>query len=656
MIPSLGFDLPGMLSGSYPALLLLPALAGFAISLLPSRSKALETCVAMLCGLSCLAGISAFLLIGDPVVQEHVLGYGSMLGEYRIRIDELSALVIGFSSVVYLMVVVLMRRSGIMHGKSMLGSACLLYAACVLAMCADSVILLLISWETITLMTFLMTKGAVEDFRWKYFVITHLGGLMVMTVFISMWFVSGTQILSEMAVGSIVGSAAAAVMILMVFLGFGTKLGLMPFHAWMPDLYYSAPIHSVTLLSTVCSNVAILLIVKTSFLWIGVPDNLPMILAILLLASLSAIWGAMESLIQTESRRILAYSSMENMSMVMLCLGMGLMFAAIDFDKSLLTLMIVAAMLHTINHSFFKSLMLLNIGKVEESTGEHSLSRMGGLALTLPMLSAFAVIGTLSMAGVPPLNGFVSEWLMIKTVVMAGTGDSILNIVLPLIIAVLGVCGMMAAASYARLYGFIFLGRPRAEYDVPPKPIDRLSMVPMAVLSGMCIVLGIFAVPVIGILTDSVCSTLHLSDSAGGVVAEALDPIMIAVAIAAIAAALFVLFRLFGKKRRDTPTWDCGTDLKPHMQYSSEGFTQPLVRMFHPFYGDSTETDDEPGGVDLFKVSFIEPSMHYILRPIGRSVLWLSRKVNRIQTGNIQSYLAYIMVTLIAVLLGVRFL
>ena len=123
MIPSLGFDLPGMLSGSYPALLLLPALAGFAISLLPSRSKALETCVAMLCGLSCLAGISAFLLIGDPVVQEHVLGYGSMLGEYRIRIDELSALVIGFSSVVYLMVVVLMRRSGIMHGKSMLGSA-----------------------------------------------------------------------------------------------------------------------------------------------------------------------------------------------------------------------------------------------------------------------------------------------------------------------------------------------------------------------------------------------------------------------------------------------------------------------------------------------------------------------------------------------------
>jgi len=638
----------------YLLLLVVPAIFGAIVSLLPYENKTIKTTITILCAISCITGIASFFINNHLSSITYILGLQSLLGTYNVKFDQLSSLTLTLSSVVYLMILIHMWRSEKTYGKRMFGLASILFVACSMTMYADSVILLLISWELITLTTFMMTKGADESFRWKYLVITHFGGLLIMSVFVYMWYISGTAVLSEMDIGPIVGSFTSALMILLLFIGFGTKLGLMPFHAWMPDLYNSSSIHSVSFLSTICSNVAILILIKSSFLWIGVPENLVLMFIILLLASISAIWGAMESLIQTEPRRILAYSSMENMSMVILCLAMGMIFAVTDFDATLLPLILVAAILHTINHSFFKSLMLLNVGTIEESTGEHSISRMGGLAKYMPLLSMFALIGTLAMAAIPPLNGFVSEWLMIKTVVTAGTGESMLNIVLPLVIVVLGICGTMAAVSYARLYGFIFLGRPRSKSIENAKKMDKITAFPLLILSGACIALGIFAMPVIYAIIDSMCSTLGITYTVGDVVSNALKPIMIAVILASICLIVYILFRIFNKKKVDTSTWDCGTELNENMQYSSEGFTQPLVKVFHPIYGDESEIKDVTGGTDTFKIIFIEPFSYYILRPIGRSVEWLSLKVGKIQTGNIQSYLAYMMITLIVVLLGVR--
>ncbi len=638
----------------YLLLLIVPAILGAIVSIIPYENKIIKTTIVILCAISCITGITSFFINDYLTSITYMLGLQSLLGTYNVKFDQLSSLTLTLSSIVYLMILMHMWRSEKTYGKRMFGLASILFVACSMAMYADSVILLLISWEMITLTTFMMTKGADESFRWKYLVITHFGGLLIMSVFVYMWYISGTAVLSEMEMGTLVGSFTSALMILLLFIGFGTKLGLMPFHAWMPDLYNSSSIHSVSFLSTICSNVAILILIKSCFLWIGVPDNLVLMFIILLIASISAIWGAMESLIQTEPRRILAYSSMENMSMVVLCLAMGMIFAVTDFDVTLLPLILVAAILHTINHSFFKSLMLLNVGTIEESTGEHSISRMGGLAKYMPLLSMFALIGTLAMAAIPPLNGFVSEWLMIKTVVTAGTGGSMLNIVLPLVIVVLGICGTMAAVSYARLYGFIFLGRPRSESMENAKKMDKMTALPLLILSGACIALGIFAMPLIYAIIDSICSTLGITYTVGDVVSNALKPIMIAVILASICLIVYILFKIFNKKKVETSTWDCGTELDENMQYSSEGFTQPLVKVFHPIYGDESEIKDVTGGTDTFKISFMEPFSYYILRPIGRSVEWLSLKVGKIQTGNIQSYLAYMMITLIVVLLGVR--
>lgn len=637
----------------YLALLLLPALIGAIISIIPGKRPVVAKISLVLCAISCVVGGLAYTAAYRLPLESMSWNIGLFEGGYAVHFDKLSTAMMCMSSVVYFLVIVHMLSCSESLDKGISGLICVLFMAIMLAMCADTVILLLICWEMVTLTTFLMTKGSDEIFRWRYFTITHFGGLIIMCVFAGLWYATGTPVLSEMH--GIADGFLAAVMILMLFVGFGTKLGLMPFHAWMPDLYNSSPIHSVTLLSTVCSNVAILLLTKSAFLWIGVPDNIYLPIVLLFLAGLGSIWGAMESLIQTEPRRTLAYSSMENMSMVMLCLAMGFLFE-VEFSGSFTTLMVSAAILHTINHSFFKALMLLNVGTIEKLTGEKNINRMGGLALFLPLLSLFAFIGTLSLAAIPPMNGFVSEWLMIKTVVDAGAGTSVLNVLLPLVVAVLGICGTMAAVSYARLYGFVFLGRPRSDKIPNCQKMGKGLAVPLALLSAACVGLGVFALPIIEKLNVAIFESVGTHPTPMSIITDSLNPAMLAVALALICLVLYGLFRLFGKKKRSTPTWDCGTELNEHMQYSSEGFSQPLVRVFHPFYGDTSEVRDVVGGTDVFRIHFSEPFIRYILVPLGRAVHAVSLRVDRMQSGNIQAYLGYLLVTIIVFLLAVRFI
>ena len=569
--------------------------------------------------------------------------------------DQFTRLIVSISSLVFLMVVIHSVRFEVSDKEKYVGLTNLLFIACVLAMSADSVILLLIAWELISITTFLMSYGADETARWRYFTITHMGGLLIMGAFAVMWSISGTYVLSEMnGISSIAGSMVSSVLIFLLFAGFGTKLGILPFHAWMPDLYAGAPIHTVTLLSTVCSNVAIMILIKGIFLWIGVPDNIFLVVLMLLMSSATAIWGAMESLIQTEPRRILAYSSMENMALVTMCISAAMLFSQIS-SESLVVVMVVAAILHTVNHSLFKSLMLMTVGTVENCTGEHAIEKMGGLAKVMPVISVFALIGILAMAAIPPLNGFISEWLMIKTMISADTEESILRLVIPLVVAALGICGMMAAVSYARLYGFMFLGRPRSEAVAKPRLAHKTTIFPLAVLAALCILFGVFAVPLVSELTKSLCGLLGMMyDPSINALSGSLDPLILSAILLVIALLLLLFSRMSKKKVKSSTTWDCGIELEEQMQYSSIGFTQPLVHVFHPFYGDKTAYTNDNEEKGTYKVRFAEPFTEYFFRPLGRSVYWVAEKIGKLQTGNIQSYLGYILFTLLAILLGVR--
>lgn len=642
----------------YLFLLFVPVSAGILLGLV--RHDKVIHVSAILCGISCAAGILSYPFFLELGAVSYAFPIPSAWGPYSILIDQVSALMISFTSLVFLMIMMHMVRSGSSpKSPRYYGLLCALFLFCALAMCADSVLLILIAWEMVTLVSFLMSyneRG--EDSRWKFFVIAHLGGLMVTAAFIAMYLSAGTEVLSAWSdLGSVMGLGMSCAAILLLFFGFGTKLGLVPFHAWMPDLYADAPTHTAALMSTVSANIAVLILFKAVFGFIGVTSDMYLLAIVMLVfASATTIWGALEALVQTEPKRILAYSSIENMGLVILCFSLGILFTS-GTSTELVTIALVAGLLHTINHSFFKSLMLLTVNTVEDSTGTTEIEKMGGLAVALPLLSGFALVGVLSMAAIPPFNGFASEWLMIQSLLGGEVmGMQGMELILPIGVAVLGISGMMAAVSYARIYGFMFLGRPRSEAVAKPGKIHRTTMLPLAVLAASCLILGICIAPMLNHLADGVNEVMSVtpSDAYRDNLIETLNLPMLAGLLLAIVAALFALNRMSKKKTVKTETWDCGTTLEENMQYSSVGFTQPIVRVFHPLYGDTTEiVDDQEIKKKKYSVRFREPFVRYIYEPIGSAIMSASRFIGRMQNGNIQTYLGYILVTLVTLLLVV---
>ncbi len=632
----------------YLSALLIPALAGLVIGTFV-RDARMPTA---LCVVSCIVGVFCYpfwMYVPDPTVTFPV---GSFLGDYTVMVDELTAIFVTFSSAVFLSVMVHMSHSGHGYRARYVALACALFLSCSLCMMASTVILLLLSWEVVSMVTFLMGEARDEAPRWRFFAITHVGGLILMGTFAYLWAVTGTGDLSRWAdLPVLLGDRDLAIVIFLLFIGFGTKLGIVPFHAWMPDMYARSPTHTTALLTTVCSNVAVLILFKSVFGWIGTSGDMVLVSAVVgILAAVTVLWGAMESMVQTEPKRILAYSSMENMALVVLCLSLAMLFHSEGLG-SMEMLVLMAALLHTLNHGVFKSLMMLTVDSVEDVTGESKIDRMGGLACVMPSLSFVALIGIMSLAAIPPMNGFVSEWLMIQSLLGTDAVTSELKVVMPLLIALIGITGMIVATSYARLYGFMFLGRPRSKGAAHPGPLRKGSLMPLGILAAMCILMGVFSFP----LMDAMCSGMgslmgtdgNYRDGMGGT----LMPLTLGIMLAACVLVPFIVMRLFRKERRTYETWGCGGTLDERMQYSSEGFSQPIVRVFHPIYQDVSEKKG-----DTYSTSFVEPFVKYIYRPFGAFIVYLSKQITRLQTGNIQSYLGYILVTLVVALLAVRLL
>lgn len=635
---------------AYLTILIVPVLIGLFAGI--SKKGYAGKISSALCAVSCVSGILCYpvrLYVGD---LSYVLPVSSALGDYRISVDLLGSIFVSISSLVFFMTLIHMTHSGHDYSPKYYSLVCGLFLSCTLCMAADSVILLLLSWECVSLLTFILADNVHDDRpRWLFFAITHIGGLLLMCSFGYMWLVAGTDRISQWAdLSDTMGTTVSCLLIFMVFIGFGSKLGTIPFHAWMPDMYAESPTHTTVLLTTVCSNVAVLILFKTIFSFIGVGEYaIPVASIICALSAVTILWGAMEAMIQNEPKKILAYSSMENMGLVTLFLSLSMVFS--DIAGSLQTLAVIAALLHTINHSVFKSLMLLSVDSIEDVTGEHKISKYGGLACVLPALSLVSFIGVASMSAIPPTNGFISEWIMLQSLMGSDAITSELRILMPLLIALMGVSGMIVATAYARLYGFIFLGRPRSKGAESPKKMRKGSIMPLVILAGLCICMGFSATYLMDAISEAVSSISSLDPGYRESLSGNTQPLILALMIAGIAIVLFAITRLFRHRREITETWGCGGYLDENMQYSSEGFSQPIVKVFHPFYGDESHVE---GG--RFRTKFKEPFVRFIYEPIGKALEYTSNVVSRIQTGNIQSYLAYTLITLLVALLAVRLL
>lgn len=649
----------GTLIALYFVAVFVPALVGILLGIF-FKSNRVANLVAGLCIISCVAGASTYFLWRSVPEISYGFPLPSAAGEYLLAVDQLSAAMISVSSVIFMLIVVHVVKSASDSGCRYTALLCALFLACFSCMAADSVIVLLLSWELVTLTTFLLSKnGDNERARWLFFVVAHIGGMLLVCAFLFISSFTGTQVLSEWkGLSSSLGAGTSMALIMMMVLGFGSKLGLIPFHAWMPGLYSSAPTHTTALLSTVCSNVAILILIKSIFSYIGIsPSMSGVAFVIMAIAAVTALWGAMESLVQKDPKKILAYSSMENMALVVLCIALGMIY--IGESPVFAKLVLIAAVLHTMNHAVFKSLMLMTIDTVEDCTGEKSIRRMGGLAKTLPLLATVAVIGIFSMAAIPPTNGFVSEWLMIQSLMGADLESKGMSLLIPLVLAAVGICGAMMAASYARLYSFIFLGRPRSEGMEKPRPMKKGTILPMAILAVLCLGMGFFATVLMDVLASGITSITGMDPEPGyrSIMSGELLPLMLGITIIVILALLVWFFKGESKKARRVQTWGCGEKLDSDMQYSSLGFSQPLVKVFHPFYGDTAVVkQSEDGDNKTVVMEFTEPFVKYIYRPLAGLISSISEKVGKSQNGSIQTYFGYILVTLVIALLAARLL
>jgi len=459
--------------------------------------------------------------------------------------------------------------------------------------------------------------------------------------------------------------AWGSIAFLLALFGFGAKAGLLPLHIWLPEAHPAAPSPVSALMSGVMLKTAIYGMLRVTFdllhtqlWWWGV--------IALVLGLLSALFGVIFATVQTDMKRLLAYSSIENIGIIVAGIGLAILFKS--YDKTLLAaLTLTATLYHALNHAFFKTLLFLATGAVLHATKERNLGKLGGLIHRMPWVAWLALVGTLAMAGLPPLNGFVSEWLLLQAFLFTPSlPQSFVNMLVPLAAAALVLSVALAAYVMVKFYGVVFLGRPREPklaYAKDPGRLERAALVWFAV---GCVVLGLFPVNIIALI-DPVDAML-VGSTVGGrggswmllapVNADrsSYSPIIFLIVIAAVVIlTIQVVHRHYRGRTRTGPAWDCGFPLQtPRMQDTAEGFGQPIRQVFEPFFRIQRTL---PSPFDLepqYRVVLEDHFWHWLYLPVARSADAMAKLIGRIQHGRISVYLTYSFCTLLALLFFVR--
>ena len=381
----------------------------------------------------------------------------------------------------------------------------------------------------------------------------------------------------------------------------------------------------------------------------------------------TALFGVVFAAVQSDMKRLLAYSSIENIGIIVAGIGLAILFKA--YGKTLLAAVTLTAVLyHCLNHAFFKSLLFLATGSVLHATKERSLGKLGGLIHRMPWVAWLALVGVLAAAGIPPLNGFVSEWLLLQAFLFTPSlPQSFVNMLVPLAAAALVLSAALAAYVMVKFYGIIFLGRPREAnlaYAKDAGPFERAALVWLA---AGCVLLGVLPVNVIALI-DPV-NVLLIGSKATHQIADhwlLLAPInadrssyspliVLAVIVGAVLLTIQVVHRLYHGRVRRAPPWDCGFALQtPRMQDTAEGFGQPIRQIFEPFFRMERHLPSPFDAAPRYSVKVDDHFWRGLYLPIARGADFLGRIAGLIQQGRISVYLTYSFCTLLALLFFVR--
>jgi hydrogenase-4 component B len=628
--------------------------------------------VLFLTGALCGAGLALVSIWALNAPVEHaVLPIGLPDLPFHLRLDALSAVflfLLGATSVGISVFGAGYFRAG--EGTAP-GLLCLQYHVFLSSMgfvlIADDAYAFMFAWEVMALASYFLvtTQHRIAEIRragFLYLLIAHLGALGILLCFGVLQGRHWEMTFDAMRAARLTPEWATFAFLL-AFFGFGAKAGLVPLHVWLPEAHPAAPSPVSALMSGVMLKIAVYGILRVCFDLIGEPLWWWGLIA-LGFGLFSALYGVVFAAAQTDMKRLLAYSSIENIGIACAGVGLALVFAGLRMD-SLAALAVIATLYHCLNHALMKSLLFLGTGAVLHATGQRNLGKLGGLMRYMPWTAWLTLIGALAIASLPPLNGFVSEWLLLQAFLFTDQiPRAFINMLLPLGAAVVALSAALAAYVMVKFYGVIFLGVPRESALVRARDCGRLERLGLAWLGAGCVLLGMLPVQVIARL--NAVSTLLVGTGVGQhgqpwwLLAPltqgraSYGPVAFFIGVLSIVLVSVLGVRLFYHRRvRFSVPWDCGFgQLDPRMQDTAEGFGQPVRHVFQPFFRIQREL---PAAFDLapkYRVIVTDRIWYALYEPLVDLVRRAAGSVAWLQQGRVTTYLLYSFITLL-VLLGV---
>ncbi|WP_425060664.1 Hydrogenase-4 component B [Sporomusa carbonis] len=636
--------------------------------------------------LGCLAAVLCAIFIFAGGTVDLAVSWPKPLGLITIRLDYLAAFflsVIGVAGCAVSIYAIGYSREYYGDGRRYQAMVALYNAfllSLVLVVTVSHVAAFIVVWELMAVTSFFLVNYKHEHAgagraAFVYIVMTHIGTAFIITAFLLLAHKAGSLDFGSLAraAGNLEGWTKNAVF-LCALIGFGAKAGIIPLHIWLPRAHPAAPSHVSALMSGVMIKTAIYGLCRFYLDFLGVGPAWWGVLVIAL-AVISSVLGVLYALMEHDLKRLLAYSSVENVGIILLGMGAGLIFAA-KGQGMLAALAWGAALYHVLNHAIFKSLLFMGAGAVLYSTHTKDIEHLGGLIKRMPYSALWFLAGAAAISALPPFNGFISEWLTFQALfylpqALDGASGKVFGV---LLVGLLGLTGALAAACFVKAFGVTFLAKPRSIHAEQAKEADITMLVPMAMLTGLCVILGLWPEPVFNLLKQILAGAAgvdayqafaqtawHAVIVQSGLVTANIEMPAVAALVLLSGGVAVTLYRLYGKPQvTQGETWTCGIVPTARMEYTATGFSKPVRLAFRAILRPQRETlvDSNPNRYFGRRLSYhisITDIFSQFYRPINTGIINAAQFMKAIQTGSVQLYIGYITaITVLALFLSTR--
>lgn len=625
-------------------------------------------------------GVAAVVVLAGGRAEPIGLGWWFPLGGVRLELDALGAWFVAGTSMVAIPAAVYSIGYS-MHGprsRPVCGAWPLLVWSMSMVPVASSATAVVAFWEVMAVSstTLILAEHhhrpeARSAAQW-YVAMTHLSLLAIAGALFVFANAAGGESFESMRSASLPGRDATVVFVL-ALVGFGTKAGVVPVHVWLPRAHPEAPSHVSAVMSGAMVKLGVYGVIRVGWdllgggpTWWGV--------TVLLIGLVSAVFGILHALMSSDLKRLLAYSTTENVGLMFVGIGAAGMFAA-NGNRPLAAVALAACLLHVVSHGAFKGLLFLSAGSVVAATGTRDADRLGGLGRRMPVTTAAFAVGGMAMAALPPSNGFVTEWLLLQSLVhsLPSTATAV-SVAMPVAVSIVALTGGLAAAAFVRAFGTGFLAMPRSPEASAATESGWTMRVGMIALAVVCALFAVAPTMLASPVRRAVGAAGGIADGVpigtNGVylrlagIEAGLSPLLIAAGLLVCVVAVWAVVR--GPRRRATvsglPAWGCGRAVHtPRMEYTATSFAEPLQRVFddvlHPdidlVVGHREESRHYVESI-RYRAEVRDPIEQRLYRPLLTAARWWGERARRVQNGSIHRYLAYSLVATILVLVVSR--